>query len=1089
MKHILLPILCIMTLSLFGENTIALCIGSDTTYYEDFPEAIKEVNKAPSASIQLLGDVRFNGQAASQTIRKNLTIDLNGYSLGDTLTGTSLLYLNIDTVTLTITSSRPGGRLWAVRDHNGRITALSVNRGTLDIRHTTVEAKNIGVYDAETNKNVSAACVSIGSYATLQMDDCRLKCEGYKATGLSCSGGVGAAADITVRNCSINALGGTAVYGISCYNTSTLENNTITAVSDGPSAYGINLNKYTDTTQTADIEAAIHHMNVKVQAQKSAYGIYSRAPISLTHDTVEVHADSTTATGVYATHNLTAQHCTLTAVSDSTYATGLSISAVSVADISDCTVQVSAAKGSAYGLSGSGNKESAAAITLQHVSVSARGKKNVFGFNCYSTVQMEHCQAEVYASESYAYGMNIYNYVDTTRQMEIEATLRDIQLRANAFKVAYGLFARAGVHASECVMNAQTDSTQAYSCYLNYGQADIQQCELNAASGLAKAYAVYPSNGCSYADFQDCKFKTDATTESAITWNNRNMEGKLFFHGGFYSNPTNLRSFLPEGHSIYRLWDSQAEYVKGYRYTIQPIDDPDAIVACVYDNSDNSIPARRFYYLTDALKYVNNNTDKSLTIVIVGSCVLPKGNYILPKNTTLLVPYDENQRKAFGTSPLRTTEYMKREELVRLVLADSAYLQVNGMLEISALQCANGESFGGPRSSYGLLVLSPQARITVMDQAFMQAWGYVIGKGVIEVQAGARIAEFLQFGDWKGARVTYSILNNKERVFPVTHYFYQNIESPVIYHAGAKAVAATAVYMSEMLMTYNDVKLISDEGALFVFQDNTSSDATIRKEYDPATDRVIWTTNGQVALNELSITFDAGFIGSFGFNSSQYVLPLSTNMTLVSERGNLTINHDAVMLPGAEVYIAQEASVTIPQKVNLYLYDIAQYGAYNDHPFYSVAWTPSWTMCPRDSILTSAKMEVSGTVYVRGALYATAGGANIIGSDKGEGIVDFIVENRSSDAVYQLVGNYDSYSFAKSPVTCAPLRNADGTKVQTGSKGPYRYQAGKWLRPNNEQEGLRPLNAHAAVRKRIDAYGCHIILPNGEKYNLLGVKE
>ena len=295
--------------------------------------------------------------------------------------------------------------------------------------------------------------------------------------------------------------------------------------------------------------------------------------------------------------------------------------------------------------------------------------------------------------------------------------------------------------------------------------------------------------------------------------------------------------------------------------------------------------------------------------------------------------------------------------------------------------------------------------------------------------------------------------------------------------------------MSEMLMTYDDVKLISDDGAFFIFPGGISSDATIRKEYDPATDRVIWTTNGQVALNELSIMFDAGFIGSFSFNSSQYVLPISTNMTLVSERGNLTINHDAVMLPGAEVHIAPEASVTIPQKVNLYLYDIAQYGAYNDHPFYSVAWTPSWTTCPRDSVLTSAQMEVSGTVYVRGALYATAGGANITGSDKEEGIVDFIVENRSTDAVYQLVGNYDSYSFAKSPVTCAPLRNADGTKVQTGHKGQYRYKASKWLCPNDEQEGLHPLNAHAAVRKRIDAYGCHIILPNGEKYNLLGVKE
>ena len=80
---------------------------TDTAYYETFPDALKEANKQPSARLTLLDDVSFEGKAAVQTIKTNLSIDLNGYTLGDSLTSDRLFSLAINSLTLRIFSSRP----------------------------------------------------------------------------------------------------------------------------------------------------------------------------------------------------------------------------------------------------------------------------------------------------------------------------------------------------------------------------------------------------------------------------------------------------------------------------------------------------------------------------------------------------------------------------------------------------------------------------------------------------------------------------------------------------------------------------------------------------------------------------------------------------------------------------------------------------------------------------------------------------------------------------------------------------------------------------------------------------------------------
>ena len=156
-----------LLLTLFA--VIAVFTPQDTTYYDSFPDALKESNKNNNAQMYLLDNVDFEGSAAAQTIKKNLTIDLNGYSLGATLSGTSLLSVNNDTVSLTITSSRPGGKIWAVRNYNGKISAISISKGSLSISHVDIEVQNKKVYNASSAKSVAASGVTIAATSSMTM--------------------------------------------------------------------------------------------------------------------------------------------------------------------------------------------------------------------------------------------------------------------------------------------------------------------------------------------------------------------------------------------------------------------------------------------------------------------------------------------------------------------------------------------------------------------------------------------------------------------------------------------------------------------------------------------------------------------------------------------------------------------------------------------------------------------------------------------------------------------------------------------------------------------------------------------------------
>ena len=222
------------------------------------------------------------------------------------------------------------------------------------------------------------------------------------------------------------------------------------------------------------------------------------------------------------------------------------------------------------------------------------------------------------------------------------------------------------------------------------------------------------------------------------------------------------------------------------------------------------------------------------------------------------------------------------------------------------------------------------------------------------------------------------------------------------------------------------------------------------KDYDEKTDRLVFTVNGKAALNKLSLK-----LAGMKVDSASYVLPITNNITINIQSGNVTINQDAALLAGVEVNIAEGAGLTVADGKNIYFYDSDEWNSDNfvwgPCKFKSVAYAPGKAYNRSNNDLVDAKMDVNGSVTAIGAIYTTKGGADICSSNKTGKYVQQ-GEPGAETKTYQYKTNSNEEVII--PITAAKLHNANGSYTETanaiaGQTIPYctcPTCGGKWLK-------------------------------------------
>ena len=161
-------------------------------------------------------------------------------------------------------------------------------------------------------------------------------------------------------------------------------------------------------------------------------------------------------------------------------------------------------------------------------------------------------------------------------------------------------------------------------------------------------------------------------------------------------------------------------------------------------------------------------------------------------------------------------------------------------------------------------------------------------------------------------------------------------------------------------------------------------------------------------------------------------MPITNNITINIQSGNVTINQDAALLAGVEVNIAKDAGLTVAGGKNIYFYDSDEWNSDNfvwgPCKFKSVANAPGKAYNRSNGDLVDAKMDVNGSVTAIGAIYTTKGGADIC-SSKGTG--KYIQQGTpgTETATYQY--NANGNNAVTIPITPAKLKNASADKPYT----------------------------------------------------------
>lgn len=443
------------------------------------------------------------------------------------------------------------------------------------------------------------------------------------------------------------------------------------------------------------------------------------------------------------------------------------------------------------------------------------------------------------------------------------------------------------------------------------------------------------------------------------------------------------------------------------------------------------VEAERFYDLGEATKYASESTSKLITVIADGA--VGTGDYTIPDGVTLHIPFDsDGTRFGSGKDEAVIYENISTSPYRTLTLLNGANICVEGAVEVGGRYYAPGGSeTGRVIGPFGWIRMEDGSSITVKEDGNLYAWGFISGNGSVHVCDNATVYEFFQLM-FRGGTSSNNMRNTE--VFPISQYFIQNIEVPMTFTERANEITYTGVYATKMIWR-TSVNFISSSSGLFAV-----TNGTFTKDYDEATDRLIFTLNEGSSAELNSIVLK---LSMYSFSSSDYDLPITNNVTVNIKRGaTLKINSDVAILPGVKINIEEGGTAIIPNGVNAYLYDSNEWFnlpeggsanyAYEYYSYVQIPYVaPDKTKHNRSqSELTDAQIDINGTLTVEGALYTTSSGAAIVSS---EGTGRYIQNVNPGTQEYTAQCTQSSGSVTKKDIAITPAKlcNKDDSYTET----------------------------------------------------------
>ena len=499
-----------------------------------------------------------------------------------------------------------------------------------------------------------------------------------------------------------------------------------------------------------------------------------------------------------------------------------------------------------------------------------------------------------------------------------------------------------------------------------------------------------------------------------------------------------------------------------------------------------------YYDLQAAINKAEESTSKM--VVFVGTnkneVLSPRANgaYTIPSGVTLLIPHNDKYKsgKPNDIEPKSNFEEENSSKVnySKLIFAKNTKLTIysGGKLCVGASLSAKME-YNGTVNNYAWIEMQNGSQIVAESGSHVYVWGYITAYdelkpngqkyyidasnisrvGSVQAKAGSTISEAFQIPDWRGGSAASSMVNNADKVFPINQYYIQSIEVPLTLEAGALENVYTAIDVSLLGIQETGVELISQNSSntLFYIDQKTNPNTSILKYYSAENDRQNWILKtignapGNASLNNITISMTVGLLQSVDIVSKNYVLPLTSNMTVRCENTNVLVPYEYAVLAGASIEIDDKSTLTIDgnssNPASLYIYDADEnksgqsgdliegtgyFGQY-DQEQYPARFCPNGR---KNRAISDAKLVVDGKLVVGqyGALYTTKGKAVITSSlessSSSKPEIKLLHAIPSKEVTKQVVQKDRTPSYFDISITSAYLYNK-------GYSTPYDYTA------------------------------------------------
>ncbi len=470
--------------------------------------------------------------------------------------------------------------------------------------------------------------------------------------------------------------------------------------------------------------------------------------------------------------------------------------------------------------------------------------------------------------------------------------------------------------------------------------------------------------------------------------------------------------------------------------------------------------------LNAAITAAVNGSNKTITLAASGA--LPAGDYVIPADVVLQIPHDSKKTLCTETPVIvEETPTETPSAYCTLTMKPGASLNIEGALSVGGTMTSKtfpGHVYG----KYGHIEMESGSTISIENEAFLYAWGFISGSGNVTVKDGGTVYENFQTLGWRGGNTFSSVNDNRDtyKLFPLSQFYIQNVEVPMTFYPGASEFVYFAADSSYGTFGTTIAFIGSDDGWLRV------KNGTLVKDYNESTDYMDFTITGTTEIHSIFITVSA--MGSTETMDSAYFhTPLPNHFKIDLKYGAmLDIKNDLSLLPGSELNISEGASVRVASGKSLVVYDLDEWSTKQEYKYNNnetvpvgsgfvfigdgdrhirpVYYTTSrGTSSPRGTTaenLKDAKVCVDGTLDAANAyLYTTVGGADIC--SRGNGKIIFGAANASGIAEYQMLqGGYENKNviYVKIDTIPAKLKNATGEYTETSGAQTLYYNNGAW---------------------------------------------